>query len=169
MSAAWKQRLFGSPSKARAPVEDRQQFEGVLRGLLTGQKLAVLATHDQAGPYASLVAFAVTDDLKHLVFATQRNTRKHANLTADPRVAMLIDSRSDSDADFQEAVAATAQGKAFETRGIERSRLLDLYLDRHPHLREFAASPDCALVCVSIERYFMATRFLKLVEIAMSS
>jgi len=51
-----------------------------LRKLLRSQLLAVLSTQNQGQPYASLVAFASSDDLKSLYFATSRSTRKYANL-----------------------------------------------------------------------------------------
>jgi nitroimidazol reductase NimA-like FMN-containing flavoprotein (pyridoxamine 5'-phosphate oxidase superfamily) len=57
------------------------------------QPLAVLATHNKGQPYGSLVAFAATHDLDYLIFSTTRSTRKFANLSADPRVAMVIDNR----------------------------------------------------------------------------
>lgn len=62
----------------------------LVKELLRSQRVGVLATHRDQRPYASLVAFAHTPDLRHLLFATTRATRKSANITADPRVAMLI-------------------------------------------------------------------------------
>ena len=64
-----------------------------LKALLESQKLAVLATHREGQPYGSLVSFVATEDMKQILFATTRSTRKYANLTADDRVAMVIDNR----------------------------------------------------------------------------
>ena len=91
--------------------EDEKRSEdlrGVLRTLFDGQRLAVLATHSEGQPYCSLVAFVPSDDLRDLVFATTRATRKFANMQGDERVALLVDSRSNCDEDFHRAVAATA-------------------------------------------------------------
>jgi nitroimidazol reductase NimA-like FMN-containing flavoprotein (pyridoxamine 5'-phosphate oxidase superfamily) len=66
--------------------------EETIRDLFGTQKLAGLSTQNSGQPYASLVAFVASADLKHLYFATARTTRKHNNLTVDPRVAMLMDS-----------------------------------------------------------------------------
>jgi nitroimidazol reductase NimA-like FMN-containing flavoprotein (pyridoxamine 5'-phosphate oxidase superfamily) len=131
----------------------------LVRDLLQNQRVGVLATHRDQGPYASLVAFAHTEDLRHLVFATTRATRKFANITADPRVAMLIDSRSNEDEDFHRAAAATVTGTAREPDGERGNTLFRLYVARHPHLEDFAASPTCALLEFRVDTYYVVTRF----------
>jgi len=83
-----------------------------LKTLLARQRLAVLATHWSGQPYSSLVSFAATADLKDILFATTRATRKYPNLSADARVALLIDNRSNKESDIQKAVAVTATGNA---------------------------------------------------------
>ena len=57
--------------------------------------------------YSNLVAFAETEDLKHILFITSRPTQKYRNLSHNPRVSMLIDSRSNAEADFHDAVAVS--------------------------------------------------------------
>ncbi|RJP65952.1 MAG: pyridoxamine 5'-phosphate oxidase family protein [Candidatus Abyssobacteria bacterium SURF_17] len=136
-----------------------------MKELFASQKLAVLATHNEKQSYASLVAFASTADLKQLLFATTRATRKYANLAANPNVALLIDNRSNRETDFHKAVAATATGKTTEVGTRERTRLLKLYLGKHPHLREFVSSPNCALLKVKVDSYFVVNRFQNVMEL----
>ena len=126
-----------------------KQSRALLHELLSAQKLAVLSTHESGQPYANLVAFACSDDLKWLYFATARSTRKFANLLEDARVALLISSSTNKEADFQEAMAATVVGSAVEVLGEERQSALTAYLAKHPYLEEFVRSPTCALVKVS--------------------
>jgi len=87
---------LGSRPDAIIPIivelDDRPSV--IVRRLLDGQLLAVLGTHHAGAPYTSLVAFAATEDLRSLLFATSRATRKWANLTDDARASMLIDSRT---------------------------------------------------------------------------
>lgn len=144
------------------------ELKQTLAELLATQPLAVLATHGHAGSHASLVAFAATNDLRHLVFATCRTTRKFANLAADPRVALLVDNRSNRESDFQHAVAATVRGEAREAPPARREQLLATYLARHPHLREFASSPACALLDVTVHTCSVVTRFQQVVELHIS-
>lgn len=138
----------------------------ILQDLFASQRLAVLATHDDDGqPYASLMAFVATDDLGQLLVATARSTRKYANLMADPRVALLVDSRSNRDSDIHRAVAVTVLGEAEEVGDAERDSLVRGYLAKHPHLEEFVASPACALIRVKVVSYYLVSKFQEVVEL----
>jgi len=145
-------------------LKENEKIREILRELFASQKLAVLGTHQGGQPYGSLVAFAVSPDLKNLFFATTRATRKFANLQADSRVSMVLDNRSNRVIDFRKAVAATALGRAKEVRGEERKRLAKIYLAKHPHLKDFIASPTCALVRIRVEVYYLVWRFQNVFE-----
>ncbi len=137
----------------------------LLQDLLTSQPLGVLATHGGGQPYASLVAFAVSPQAGELLFATDRATRKYANLRADRRVALLVDNRSNRESDFGEAVAVTAVGFAEELLGGDRERLAVPYLEKHPALQEFLALPGCALMRLRVENYVMVRRFQEVLRL----
>ena len=138
-----------------------------LRGVLDLQRFGVLATHDRGQPYGSLVAFAATPDLKRLVFATERATRKYANLTADGRVAMVIDTSSNRDSDLCEASAVTATGRVREVKRKGGSRYRQLFVAKHPRLESFVSSPDCALLTIEVERYGIVSHFEDVTELSM--
>ena len=148
-------------------MDERQLTVDLLRGLFSRQRLGVLATHGDGGPYASLVAFAADADLGRLTFTTTRATRKYQLLTAEPRVAMLIDSRSDDDLDFHKAVAVTAVGPVAELEGTERDETLARFVERHPHLSGFAAAPTSALLALDVVTYFVVRRFQTVTELHM--
>jgi nitroimidazol reductase NimA-like FMN-containing flavoprotein (pyridoxamine 5'-phosphate oxidase superfamily) len=135
-----------------------------LRGLFASQPLAVLSTDGNGHPYASLVAFAVSDDLRRLFFATSRDTRKFANLQSNSQVALLVDNRSNSVADFTRAVAVTVLGSCRELSGTERSDAERLYLEKHPHLEEFVSSPGCALIHVTVRSFYLVSCFRNVTE-----
>jgi nitroimidazol reductase NimA-like FMN-containing flavoprotein (pyridoxamine 5'-phosphate oxidase superfamily) len=146
-------------------MESETTIRKRLKKLLSSQRLAVLATHSLGQPYGSLVSFAVTDDLKEILFATIRSTRKYANLSADARVAMVIDSRSNRDTDIHRAVAVTVTGRAEEVVPPEKEPFLKLYLKKHPYLKEFVQAPTCALLRVRVESYYFVSRFQDVTEI----
>jgi len=148
---------------------ERSKIVGLLHDLLKFQQLGVLGTRHKGQPYGSLVAFAATPDLKNLVFATTRATRKFANLQGDSRVSMVLDNRSNRVADFRKAVAATALGQAKETKGKGRKKFAKMYLAKHPHLREFVASPTCALVVIRVRVYYVVWRFQNVFELRLKS
>ena len=137
-----------------------------VRALLAGQRFAVLSTTEPGGqPYASLVALTCADDLRHLLFATLRATRKFRNLEAEPRVSLLIDDRGNRETDLREAMAVTALGRASEVSGEERTQLETLVVAKHPGMAEFLASAGCALLRVDVDRYYTVTRFQQVIEI----
>jgi len=146
-------------------VEEARQ---ILKRLLDTQSLAVLATRDNAGhPYCNLVAFASCDEMKSLLFATPRTTQKYKNLSFDTRVALLVDSRNNEESDFHDASAATALGTASELTGSEWEEKASLYLAKHPHLKEFVSSPTCALFRVTVETFYVVTRFQTVMKLQM--
>ena len=129
--------------------------------------LAVLSTRERDQPYTNLVCFAATDDLRCLVFATPRATRKYANIKADSRVAMLVDNRANEAADIDKATAVTVLGTARETGGDEKEDLLTRYIDKHPHLQPFASSSTTALFKVEVVKYVVVNSFQHVRELSM--
>jgi len=140
-------------------MNEASHLRQLLGRLFASQRLAVLATQSAGQPYSNLVAFCEAGNLQYLLFATSRNTRKYANLVASPLVSLLIDSRSNQDSDFREAIAVTAIGRAEEVKGPEKERLLRLYLEKHPHLAEFVKSPDNTLFRVKVSDYKVVSEF----------
>ena len=135
-----------------------------LREFFASQRLAVLATDHRGHPYASLVAFAVSDDLRELFFATSRDTRKFANLKSNNSVSLLIDNRSNQVADFSQAIAVTILGVGEELAETARAYSEAIYLAKHPHLEEFVTAPSCALVRVRVQSYYLVSRFQNVIE-----
>lgn len=140
-------------------MADNEKLREATRNVFNQQLLAVLATHEQGQPHTSLVGFVASEDLSMLFFATERSTRKFTNLQADPRVSLLIDTRTHTATDFSTATAITVYGQASEVQGSLKQRYVDHYLQRLPQLRDFVLSPTCALVMVKVDKYSIVTRF----------
>ncbi|MDJ0987729.1 MAG: pyridoxamine 5'-phosphate oxidase family protein [Desulfobacterales bacterium] len=145
-------------------METSAEIQNRLRRLFESQKLAVVATQTGGQPYASLVAFVATADLRHLFFITPKTTRKFSNLTSDSRVAVLVNSSVNQESDFHEAISITVTGVAEEIKDPERADVLKLYLSKHPYLEDFARSPSCALVKVSASSYYLVRNFQNVME-----
>jgi hypothetical protein len=139
-------------------VKDEERWHR-LRSLLHGQPLAVLATCAGTGPHATLVAFAVTEDLREILFATSRATRKFESLKENSSVSLLFDDRSNETRDFRDAAAVTAHGRAAEVGPARLEELRGLYLGKHPYLNDFVRAPSCALLSVAIETYDLVVNF----------
>ena len=137
----------------------------ILRDLLESQLLGVLGTQHDGEPYTSLVGFVATPDLKQLLFATGRSTRKLANLVTDSRASMLVDNRTNRSSDFTEASAATAVGVVEQVGGEERAEFERLFLSKHPHLESFVRSPSCISLRLRVSVYMVATHFQHVIEL----
>jgi heme iron utilization protein len=140
-------------------MQTRETVEHDIRQLLQNEQLAVLSTERQGQPYASLVAFAVTEGLGDLVFCTPKATRKFSNLADNPQVAMLINNCRNRTSDIDDAVSVTAVGRAVEVVDTSREDLSALYLQKHPNLKEFLQAESTAMVRIRVERYFMVRKF----------
>ena len=142
-----------------------EKLKGKLAKLLHETRVGVLSTCGEQQPYASLVAFAATDDSSHIVFVTPRPTRKYANLVANAKIAMLIDNRSNRASDFRQAMAVTAVGTVQEVRKAKNSRRIRLYLETHPQLEDFIWSPTCAVLDIRVASYYIVERFQHVTEL----
>jgi len=149
-------------------MPDHSSLLQKLKILLTNQSLCVLSTQDEGHPYANLVAFAVTEDLKNIVFATTRDTRKYNNLMREPHVAVLINNSTNSPRDFQDAMAATALGFAEKLADERREKYLKLYIEKHPHLSDFVQAPNSAIFSIQVTRYFFVSQFQQAAELDMT-
>jgi nitroimidazol reductase NimA-like FMN-containing flavoprotein (pyridoxamine 5'-phosphate oxidase superfamily) len=131
-----------------------------IRNLLKSQAFAILCTQGLAQPYASIVGFAASDDLKHIYFSTPRTTRKYRLLTRCSKVAIQADNRSRFQKKFMSIESVTATGKAAEiTDRKEYQEIAALLQKRHPYLKSFFHSRTCALIRVRVLRYFHVSRF----------
>ncbi len=131
--------------------------------LFSSQKLGVLATQDKKNPYTSLVAFACSDNLREIVFATPKATRKFANINSNPNVSFFIDNRTNKSTDFRKGIGVTVLGCV---RNIHKNnKLPKLYLTKHPQLDSFLASKSCVLLCIDVSSYYIVERFQSVTEV----
>ncbi|WP_022668956.1 pyridoxamine 5'-phosphate oxidase family protein [Desulfospira joergensenii] len=141
----------------------RQESLQTLGELFASQTLAVLSTQKDGHPYASLVAFSFSQDLKQIYFLTQADTRKFNNLTACDRVALLVSSACNRSDDFSRALAVTALGRALPLE--DKTPHIQDFMGRHPQLKEFAGFHHTVMVEVRVETYLLVSRFENVVEI----
>jgi len=133
---------------------------GSIRLLVHGQKFCVLSTQGNTQPYASLIAYSYTPDLKHFFFTTARETRKFTLLSQCRRVALLIDSRCLHQHDLTGVEALTITGYADNIGdGTVLKQGMELMRQRHPYLSEFLEADTTALFRVHAVRFLHVTRF----------
>lgn len=126
--------------------------------LLESQRFAVIATQGEIEPYTNLVAFICSKDLKQIIFATSKNTKKYNNIIKNSKMSMLIDNRGNKPDDIKNAVVVTAVGIADELKH-DINFYKNLYLKKHPYLEDFIKSPDTVLINLMVERFLLVDHF----------
>jgi thioredoxin-dependent peroxiredoxin len=160
----WTARQISSGGPEKITAAGVAQMVKTLKQLFSEQRYSVLATEKDGGPYGNLVAFAATDDLKELIFVTSRKTRKFQNIASNPKIAILVDNRSNEVADLNTATAVTAIGFAREAPESEREELREFYMGKHPNLKEFVTAKDSAVLKMKIEKYIVVSGLDNVIE-----
>ncbi len=96
---------------------------------------------------------------------TPNNTHKYENLKANPKVSILVNNSRNQADDIYNAISVTGIGVASIVDKTEEMNVLEMYLKKHPHLKEFSSAPTTAFICITIKQYFMVNRFQNVVEI----
>jgi nitroimidazol reductase NimA-like FMN-containing flavoprotein (pyridoxamine 5'-phosphate oxidase superfamily) len=128
-----------------------------MKALVKEKGTCVLATVSGQTPHCSLMAYAADDECREIYMVTHKGTTKFKNLTENPTVSLLIDTREDhSGSRLSDAKAMTIDGifeKIEDGPKIQdaRSRLLR----RHPHLQEFLDHPDAEILCIKVGSFLL--------------
>ncbi|MDH4232514.1 MAG: pyridoxamine 5'-phosphate oxidase family protein [Nitrospirota bacterium] len=145
------------PSEKRSGTVSVSERLSVLNGL---ERHAVLATESNRRPYTSLIAYAMTPDMKGLIFATPRETSKYKNLLKNRNVSLLIDTRTETGGDYMKTEAMTLLGTAVPVRrGRKWDELSGILIKKHPELAEFIQSATTALVLVELSYCYHISSF----------
>lgn len=146
------------------PNED-ESIETEIRNLCEEQSFAVLATQGEGQPYASLIGFATGQDLKYLVFATPKETRKFSLLEKNSHVSFLIDNRSTQPDSINLVSALTVTGRVQVLSDKEEMEAWSkILVGKHPYLDSFVRSDTTAVVLAEVFRYFYVRRFQEVFE-----
>ena len=126
-----------------------------IKALVRDKEMCVMATVSGSEPYCSLMAYAVGDDCREIYMVTHRKTKKFENLSENPNVSLLIDTRDDvKGSTFSNAVALTVNGVFQEIfDGKKREQVRNALLARHSDLSEFIGHPDAELLCIRVSSF----------------
>jgi general stress protein 26 len=165
MMKQYEEPLFIDVNKNSPEGEDARILEDVIRRLLEEQPFAVLATQGKGITNASLISFAKTDDLKHIVFATPINSGKFDLIDGDENVSILVDDRSQQQDSINQISALTITGKARILRDKnEITNWAGLLTGKYPNLTAFVKAPNTAVILVEVVRFFYVSKFQEVQE-----
>jgi nitroimidazol reductase NimA-like FMN-containing flavoprotein (pyridoxamine 5'-phosphate oxidase superfamily) len=129
-----------------------------MKALAKQKNICVLATMAGEKPYCSLMAYITDENCEKIYMATLRNTRKYKNLTENPAVSVLIDTREKSPP--SEAQALTVEGVYAKIESEEkRKKVQTKLLAIHPHLDGLINHPDAEILCIEIRSFLLLKGF----------
>lgn len=139
--------------------ESSDIIENAIRSICQRELFGVLATEGKDQPYANLISFASTEDLRHIVFSTPIGTRKYSFIKAHEKVSVLIDTRSEGIRNLNKISAVTAIGKARLVEGEEGKEWETLLIEKHPNLEQFVKSETTSTIVIEVSSYIYVRRF----------
>jgi nitroimidazol reductase NimA-like FMN-containing flavoprotein (pyridoxamine 5'-phosphate oxidase superfamily) len=120
-----------------------------MKQLVRGRNICVMATIEGSKPYCSLMAYATNEDCTEIYMATHRSTKKFKNLSDNPAVSLMIDTREEAPRGL--ARALTVEGTCARIEGDSQRQLVrHRLLTAHPHLEEFLSHAESEVLCVRI-------------------
>ncbi len=146
-------------------VSEKKEFLDQVGRLLASQRVGVLATIYRHTPHQSLIAYIHSQDLHDIFFVTPKYTRKVEAMEEEPRVALLVDNRHNVESDFDACIAVTAKGTVVKLSEQPPPPFISHYLDRHPYLEEFVASPSCSYYRIRVQSYTLVSSFQRVEEL----
>jgi nitroimidazol reductase NimA-like FMN-containing flavoprotein (pyridoxamine 5'-phosphate oxidase superfamily) len=121
--------------------------------LIREQRNCVLATALENRPHCSLMAYVTNSSCDEIYLMTLKDSRKYRNMSENPAVSLLIDTRQGaSRSEPAETMALTLTGR-FQTiiEDTERERIRRELSRKHPGLKEFFENPEGEPVRIIIE------------------
>ena len=129
-------------------IVNKKQIENAI----LASRFAILATEGKGQPHMSLIAITPIEGYSKLIFSTYRNTVKYSNLIENGKVAVLIENGDCKNLILQGNFILTAFGHAEEIR-VENDLILQLHLERHPDMKSFMQSDECALIQITVNAF----------------
>ena len=144
---------------------EAKELQEEIKSLCESQSFAVLATQGKEMTNASLISFALSCDLKYMVFATPIHTAKFDFISAQENVSVLIDDRSLQQDRINEISALTMIGKArVLTDEKEISKWSELLMGKHPNLKVFVQAETTSIVLIQVVRHLYVNKFQQMRE-----
>lgn len=127
-----------------------------MKALAREKDICVLATVSGGKPYCSLMAYVTDEDCREIFMVTLKSTTKYANLTQNPSVSLLIDTREeDFGPNRPKAKALTISGTFQPLEEARKNSVRSRLLAKHPHLGEFAEHPDAEVFSIKVDSFLL--------------
>ena len=119
-----------------------------IKAVLGENSLCVLATCSENRPHCSLMAYIYDIRENILYMMTLRTTQKYRNIRLNPRVSVLVDTRTHASG-RDNIQALTVSGYCSLLADIQiRPGILSRMVDRHPHLQDLSNHADIEVLAI---------------------
>ena len=136
------------------------EIEQEIKELCLEEPFSVLATQWEGQPYTALISFAMSEDLKHIVFSTPTQTRKYSHIINNNKVSVLIDNRISQPESINHIRGLTITGRARVLSSIEEIETWQPLLTvKHSYLKKFVSSSSSSLILIETIRFLYVRRF----------
>ncbi len=129
------------------------QVSSTVNALLSEQVQAVLATSAETGPMMHLMAYAYSDDLRHIYLASKASTRKVENLLRHAQCSLLWDNRSGHIQDHIDGYTCLAECQAKLVDGADSHVIKHQLLKRNATLTDLLTMNDCCIFSLTVRQY----------------
>lgn len=118
----------------------------------------VLATAGADGPHTSLMAYVAQEDGHSVFMVMAAGSRKWENICAEPRVSLMVDSRTDVGPHQKDSIEAlTVSGVASSVPAGDDAfrRIREMLLGKHPQLEQFVNDEQGRIIRVDATQFLL--------------
>jgi general stress protein 26 len=126
-----------------------------MKDIIKANDLCVLATVSDGKPHCSLMTYITDDECSEIFMISHKQTRKFGNLTANPIVSLLIDTREEErDQKRIDIKALTVVGEFQVIKDQTKKSLIHAKFSKiHPHLTGFLNDPGAEIFSIKIKSF----------------
>lgn len=106
-----------------------------------------MATVADGAPHCSLMSYATDNECREIYMATLKDTKKYRNLTINPSVSLLIDTRDADPKDKTRALTVTGVFQAVEN-DKKIAAIREALIKKHPDFKDFFNNPDAQIIVI---------------------
>lgn len=125
-----------------------------MKALAKANNTCVLATVAGGKPHCSLMAYITDENCEEIYMVTLRNTQKYRNLTKNPAVSLLIDTRQEYPRTNVKALTVDGLYAAIESKE-KRKKIQAKLLSVHPHLTDFINHSEAEILRIEISSFLL--------------
>jgi len=128
-----------------------------MKSFVKNKKTCVLATATENNPHCSLMAYVTDDDCSEIYMITSRRSKKFHNLSENPSVSLLIDTREEDCGSQNPKTRSLTIAGVYKQLADEnkKSKIRSEMILKHPAIRDLIKSPSAEILCIKIVSFLL--------------